>query len=32
MPSSASLEAIREQNYVYRPTNKEQWLTMFASG
>jgi len=32
MPSSASLDAIREQNYVYRPTNKEQWLTMFAGG
>lgn len=30
MPSSASMEAIREQNYVYRPTSKEQWLTMFG--
>ena len=22
--------AIREQNYVYRPSSKEQWLTMFG--
>lgn len=32
MPSSASIEAIREQNYVYRPSTKEQWLTMFSGG
>ena len=30
VPSSGSMEAIREQNYVYRPTTKEQWLTMFG--
>src|SRR4029079_2333978 len=30
MPSSASLEAIREQNYVFRPRSKEQWLMMFG--
>jgi glyoxylase-like metal-dependent hydrolase (beta-lactamase superfamily II) len=30
MPSSASLEAIREQNYVYRPSSKDQWMTMFG--
>ncbi|MGI9030368.1 MAG: MBL fold metallo-hydrolase [Ilumatobacteraceae bacterium] len=32
MPSSASIDAVREQNYVYRPATKEQWLTMFGSG
>ena len=30
MPSSASIDAIREQNYVYRPSSKEQWLTVFG--
>ena len=30
MPSSATIEAIRESNYVYRPRSKEQWLTMFG--
>ena len=30
VPSSGSMEAIREQNYVYRPTTKQQWLTMFG--
>lgn len=30
MPSSASLDAIVEQNYVFRPSGKEQWLTMFG--
>lgn len=30
MPSSASLDAIREQNYVFRPSTKSQWLTMFG--
>jgi glyoxylase-like metal-dependent hydrolase (beta-lactamase superfamily II) len=30
VPSSGSMEAIREQNYVYRPTSKQQWLTMFG--
>lgn len=30
LPSSATIDAIREANYVYRPRSKEQWLTMFA--
>ncbi len=30
LPSSAPLDAIREQNYVYRPRSKEQWLMMFG--
>jgi hydroxyacylglutathione hydrolase len=30
MPSSATLTAIREQNYVFRPSTREQWLTMFG--
>ncbi|HAP77900.1 MAG TPA: MBL fold metallo-hydrolase [Acidimicrobiaceae bacterium] len=30
VPSSATIEAIRESNYVYRPKSKEQWLTMFG--
>ena len=30
LPSSATMTAIREQNYVYRPTSREQWLTMFG--
>ncbi len=30
LPSSASMEAIREQNYVFRPRSKEQWLMMFG--
>ncbi len=29
-PSSATIDAIRESNYVYRPKNKDQWLTMFG--
>jgi hydroxyacylglutathione hydrolase len=28
--SSATLESIRESNYVYRPTSAEQWLQMFG--
>jgi hypothetical protein len=24
------MEAIREQNYVFRPSSKDQWLTMFG--
>jgi glyoxylase-like metal-dependent hydrolase (beta-lactamase superfamily II) len=31
VPSSATIESIRESNYVYRPRSKEQWLTMFAN-
>jgi glyoxylase-like metal-dependent hydrolase (beta-lactamase superfamily II) len=30
MPSSATIDAIKESNYVYRPRSKEQWLTMFG--
>ena len=30
MPSSGSMEAIKEQNYVFRPSGQEQWLTMFG--
>lgn len=30
MPSSASMEAIVDQNYVFRPSGKDQWLTMFG--
>lgn len=28
--SSATLAAIAEQNYVFRPASKQQWLTMFG--
>ena len=30
MPSSATLEAIRESNYVLQPATAEQWLQTFA--
>ncbi len=30
MPSSASMEAIKEQNYVFHPSGKDQWMTMFG--
>lgn len=30
MPSSASIGAIRDTNYVFRPTSAEQWLAMFG--
>lgn len=30
VPSSATIEAIREHNYVFRPSTKEQWLMMFG--
>jgi hydroxyacylglutathione hydrolase len=29
-PSSATMTAIREQNYVFRPSTRAQWLTMFS--
>jgi hydroxyacylglutathione hydrolase len=29
-PSHATLEAIRESNYVYRPKSAQQWLQMFG--
>jgi hydroxyacylglutathione hydrolase len=31
LPSSATLSAIREQNYVFRPASRDQWMTMFSS-
>jgi hydroxyacylglutathione hydrolase len=30
VPSSATMEAIREQNYVFKPSSKDQWMTMFG--
>ncbi|MCE9623451.1 MAG: MBL fold metallo-hydrolase [Actinomycetia bacterium] len=30
-PNSATIDEIRASNYVYRPKNKDQWLTMFGS-
>ena len=30
IPSSATMEAIREQNYVFKPSSKDQWMTMFG--
>jgi len=30
VPSCATIEAVRSSNYVFRPTSKEQWLTMFS--
>jgi glyoxylase-like metal-dependent hydrolase (beta-lactamase superfamily II) len=30
MPSSATMSSILEQNFVYKPTSKEQWMTMFG--
>lgn len=30
-PSSATIETIRESNFVYRPGSVEQWMTMFGS-
>jgi hypothetical protein len=30
MPSSATMTAIRDQNYVFRPSSRDQWLTMFG--
>ena len=29
-PASASMEAVLRQNYVFRPSSREQWLTMFG--
>ena len=28
--SSGTIEAVKQVNYVYKPTTKEQWLTMFG--
>jgi glyoxylase-like metal-dependent hydrolase (beta-lactamase superfamily II) len=30
MPSSGTIDAIVEHNYVYKPTSKSQWMTMFG--
>ena len=30
VPSSAAMSSVLEQNYVYKPASKEQWLTMFG--
>jgi hydroxyacylglutathione hydrolase len=30
LPSSATIEAIREDNYVFRPTSQAAWLAMFG--
>ncbi len=30
-PNSATIDEIHANNYVYRPTSKEQWLAMFGS-
>jgi glyoxylase-like metal-dependent hydrolase (beta-lactamase superfamily II) len=31
LPSSATLEAVKEQNYVFKPSSREQWLAMFGA-
>ncbi len=31
VPSSASLEAVREMNIVYKPATREAWMTMFGA-
>ena len=31
LPSSGTLEAIRESNYVFKPRSAEQWLQMFGA-
>jgi glyoxylase-like metal-dependent hydrolase (beta-lactamase superfamily II) len=30
MPSSATMSSIREQNYVFKPSSKQQWMAMFG--
>ncbi len=30
MPASAPLSSVRSENYVFRPTNRQQWLSMFG--
>jgi glyoxylase-like metal-dependent hydrolase (beta-lactamase superfamily II) len=32
MASAADMGSVKEQNYVFRPKTKEQWLTMFGVG
>ena len=31
LPSSGTLDVIREQNYVYKPSSRDQWMTMFGN-
>lgn len=31
VPSSATMEAIKEMNFVYKPRSREQWLAMFGN-
>jgi len=31
LPSSATMEAIKEMNFVYKPRSREQWLAMFGN-
>ena len=31
VPSSATLDAIKQMNFVYRPSTREQWLAMFGN-
>jgi glyoxylase-like metal-dependent hydrolase (beta-lactamase superfamily II) len=31
VPSSATMEAVRSMNVVYRPQTKQAWLTMFGA-
>lgn len=31
LASAATLDAVKEMNYVYRPATKEQWLAMFGT-
>jgi glyoxylase-like metal-dependent hydrolase (beta-lactamase superfamily II) len=30
IPSSATMASIRERNYVFKPSSKDQWMTMFG--
>ena len=30
LPSSATMSSIREQNYVFKPSSKQQWMSMFG--
>jgi glyoxylase-like metal-dependent hydrolase (beta-lactamase superfamily II) len=31
LPSSATMEAIKDMNFVYKPRSREQWLAMFGN-
>jgi len=31
IPSSGSMAALREANYVFKPRSKDAWLTMFGT-